>query len=365
MNEQTEAITPEVMPKEALAVIENSGVEVSTVTQLRQAFNDMFADAEKWTSKANEIKVTDVTQTREMKMARECRLALREIRCNAENARKRLKADALAKGKAIDGIANVLKALVEPVEAYLQDQEDFAKRVEEQRKSELRNARTQELAPYAEITGSITFDLAGFSEDQFTAFLDGAKAKKQAIEDAALKAEQLRLEAEENARKERAELERKREEDRQVMIAENKRRQAEIDRLEKEAKEKADAAAKLALEAKRKADKERAEMQKKLDAERMERERVQAELDAKENARIAAEERACKEAKEKADADRKEQEKAAKAPDKEKVKAFAMHVAGLVVPSLTTDAGKVLQKTVQDKVAAFAAWVVRQADEQL
>lgn len=383
MSNETEVITPEVMPKEALAVISQSGVEQSTVTQLRQAFDTMFGDAEKWAAKAKEIKVTDVTQTREMKLARECRLALREIRCNAENARKRLKADALAKGKAIDGIANVLKALVEPVEAYLQDQEDFAKRVEERRVAELRTARQLACSPYADVTGPITFDLASFSEDQFTAFLDGAKAKQQVMKDAAIKAEQMRLEAEEAERKARAEQERKREEERQAIIAENARKQAEIDRLENEAKEKAEAAAKAALEAKRKADrvaaelrakaeaeraaadKSRADMQAKLDAERVERERVQAEADAKEKARATAEDAARKAAAEKAEADRKAQEKAAQAPDKEKAKAFAMHVAGLVVPALTTDAGKALQRALQDKVAAFAAWIVKQAEEQL
>src|SRR6185437_11549413 len=101
----------------------------------------MFTQAEEWAARAALIKVTSVDQKREMKMARESRLALREIRIKVEHDRKRLKEDSTRRGRAIDGIANVLKALIEPLEAHLLEQETFAERVEAVRKNALKSTR--------------------------------------------------------------------------------------------------------------------------------------------------------------------------------------------------------------------------------
>lgn len=329
--EETTVITPEVMPQEAVTIIEASGVEQSTAAQIRTAFLDMFANAEKWTEQAKAIKVTDVSQVREMKMAREARLALREIRCNAENSRKRLKADALAKGKAIDGICNVLKALIEPVESYLLDQEEFKKRIEAEEKRKLAEARQLALEPFAEFyTHSPAFDLSSLPQEQFDAMLEGLKIKRDAKIAAERKLEEERIKEEERLRQEAVERERKRQEE-----------------LE-EAKKKAEEERKAREDAERKAAEERTAMQAKLDAERKERERVEAEQRAKAEA-----ERKAKEEEEKRAA------QAAKAPDKQKLSAFASEVRGLTdrIPQCSTKNGKVACVQLSEQVAKFAAWV--------
>jgi len=335
MNEATAILDPEVMPAAgtlggptalpiaALQILKETGVEQSTATQLRFAFNEMFGQAERWMSQAQAIRVTDVSQVREMKMAREVRLALRQIRCDAENTRKRLKSDALAKGKAIDGIANVLKALIEPVEKHLQEQEDFAKRVEEQRIAALNETRRLALSAYMDVSG-LGEDLAGLSQEQFDAMLYGAQQKRVREAEAAAEAERLRLAEVERARKEAEALEEK--------------RKAEL----ADARKRAAAEARARIEAERKAE-----------LERMERARIENELE---------QQRAIARA-EKAEADRQAAEReaaaqrAAQAPDREKVLAFAASVRRLAVPELASPAGVQARAELAAKVEGFARWI--------
>lgn len=335
MSQAAEILDPEVMPaagapggptalpNAALRILKETGVEQSTATQLRFAFNAMFGQAEKWLGQARAIRVTDVTQVREMKMAREVRLALRQIRCDAENTRKRLKSDALAKGRAIDGIANVLKALIEPAETYLQEQEDFARRVEEQRLAALNETRRLALSAYMDVSG-LSENLAGLSQEQFDAMLYGAQQKRVREAEAAAEAERLRLAEVERARKDAEALEEK--------------RKAEL----AEARKRAAAEARARIEAERKAD-----------LERMERTRIQAELAQRDAAARAEKAAADRQAAEREAAARR----AAQAPDREKVLAFAASVRRLAVPALTSPAGVKAQADLAAKVEGFARWI--------
>ena len=79
-------------------------------------FSDYFKIAAEWEQKAKTIKVVDETQKADMEMARVGRLFLREKRIAIEKKRKELKEQSLREGKAIDGIANVLKAVIVPIE---------------------------------------------------------------------------------------------------------------------------------------------------------------------------------------------------------------------------------------------------------
>lgn len=337
MNEANTVMIPEVLPKEALRIIETTGLESGTATQLRETFNAMFAEAEKWVEQARSIKVTDVSQTREMRIARETRLAIRKIRCDAENTRKRLKADALAKGKAIDGIANVLKALIEPVESYLQEQEDFAKRVEEQKREELRQARSLAITPYSEFfQASGGFDLADMSQEQFTAMLEGLRIKKNAKEQAERELERQRVEAEERLRVEAEE----REAVRQKELA--------------EAKAKAEREAKARFDAERKADAERAKAEKEA-----------AEAKAKADAEREAKAKAEQEEAEREEAERVARQKAEQAPDKEKVFAFAAAIRAVKVPVLSSVKGKEFRELLEEKVEGFAQWIENKTATQL
>jgi len=134
------------MANELQLIIEKAGLESTKAQYILENFQDYFKIAAEWEEKAKAIIVTDAEQKVDMKMARTGRLFLREKRITIEKARKRLKEQSLREGKAIDGIANVLKALIVPIEQHLEKQEKFveiraaekaeAERIEQERKAE-------------------------------------------------------------------------------------------------------------------------------------------------------------------------------------------------------------------------------------
>lgn len=349
-------------------------LEPDSATMLRASFETMFADADKWAAQAKLIKVTSVDQKREMKLARESRLALKEIRVNADKARKRLKEDSVRRGKAIDGIANVLKALIEPIEAHLLEQETFADRVEAARKDALREARTEALRAYG-ADPSAFVNLGEMTEETWTLTIDNARAAHEARIEAAKQAEAIRLEAERIATEKReaervaaAKAEAERIERERVQAEENARLKREAEEREKAAKAEREAAAAERARIEKAAQAEREAAEAEARKARAEAERVAAELAAEKKAardreetearRVAAE----KAAAEKAEADRKAAEEAARvaaeiAPDREKLAAFAATLRALAVPTLTTERGQAAGAKVSEQLAKMAAWV--------
>lgn len=221
-------------------IVEESGLEKTKAQYLLDNFTAYFEIAAVWEAKAKTIVVTDESQTAEMKIAREGRMFLRDKRIALEKARKELKSQSLREGKAIDGIANVLKALIVPIEQHLDTQEHY---VENKRAKEEEDRR--------------------------------AKAEKALQE----KEEAERVEQEKQMVKERAE----REKEEQRIRAENKKLREETAakeaalQKEREASEKAIAAERLKslkesetaacaarIKAEKKATKERKELEAKL-----------------------------------------------------------------------------------------------------
>ena len=111
-------------------LVEKSELESTKAAILLQRFGDYFKVAAEWEIKAKAITVTDASQTSDMAMARIGRLELRQKRIAIEHTRKELKEQSLREGKAIDGIANVLKGVIVPIEEYLDKQEKFVERKE-------------------------------------------------------------------------------------------------------------------------------------------------------------------------------------------------------------------------------------------
>lgn len=346
------------------------GLEPDSATALRAAFESMFAQADEWVSRARGIVVTSEDDKRGMKFARESRLALREIRVNAEKTRKRLKEDSLRRGKAIDGVANVIKALIEPIEAHLLHQEQYGERAEAARRDALRGARADALRAYG-ADPSVYSDLGGMAEEVWEATLDSARLAHEAKLEAERQAEAVRVEAARIAH-ERREAERQEAILKEAERVERERLQAEENaRLKREAEER-EVAAKAErdrVEAERAAEraKARAEAEAR-EAEarkaREEKERIEAELAAEreaarkreeaESARLAAE----KAAAEQADREREAARQAAElAPDREKLAAFAAQIRALVVPTLTTERGQAAGAKVADQLGRLAAWI--------
>ena len=128
------------MGNELQTIIEKSGLQGHKAEDIVIDFQSYFDIAAEWEEKAKTIVVTDCSQKDAMEQARKGRLFLKEKRIAIEKRRKELKEDALREGQAIDGIAKILKGLIEPIELYLEEQEKF---VEIQQEAARRKAKLE------------------------------------------------------------------------------------------------------------------------------------------------------------------------------------------------------------------------------
>jgi colicin import membrane protein len=368
---------------ELVKVVETSGVEPQTATTLKESFLPFFEQAEEWKRKAEALVVTDATQVHDMKMARTARLALKEIRVNADKKRKELKEDSLRYGKAVQGVYNVIEFLIAPIEKHLQEQEDFVAIAEAKRKAELKASREMEIQPFAEFV-ALGLNFGEMTDEDYAKTLNGAKLQLQAKIEAEQKSEAEKIakekaEAEERERirienerlkaeaeaKERqlaeerakAEAERKAIEEKARKEKEEAEKKAQVERAKQEAERKAiEEKAKRKRRSRKKGKVERAKQDAILKAEREAKEKLEAELKAKaeaeQKARKEAEEKAAAELKAKQDAEKK----AKAAPDKAKLNDFAKMLDELTLPELKSEeANKVLSdaKTLLQKVSTF------------
>ena len=255
------------MENQLSVIVKESGLEKTKAQVLLDNFSTYFQIAGEWEKKAKTIVVTDASQEAEMKMARVGRLFLRQKRIAIEHTRKELKEQSLRESKAIDGIANVLKALIIPVEEYLEKQERYVeiKAAEEARRKQIEAEKKAE-------------------EEQL------AKEKAEAEERERIRKENERL------KKEAEERERKMAEERAGAEREKKA-------LEEKAKKEREVAAKAVI-------KEQERRERDLAAERAkaEKERIEAEeknrIEAEKKQHIY-EEKVKKEQKAKEEAERK------------------------------------------------------------
>jgi hypothetical protein len=218
-------------------IVKESGLEQTKAAYILKQFQDYFKIASEWETKAKQIVVTDENQVVDMKLARTGRLFLREKRITLENSRKELKEQSLREGKAIDGIANVLKALIVPIEDYLDRQEHF---VENKKQAEDEIKRLEEIKRVEE---------ERIAKEQAEA-LERERIQK---ENEILRAEAIKREKEQAEERAKAEAERKAIEEKNRI--EREKEAKERARVEAELKTKAEAERK-ALEAQRLAEDE-------------------------------------------------------------------------------------------------------------
>lgn len=357
---------------ELATVAKQSGLEVASGDPLLASFQPIFTSAATLIAEADAIQVTDATQVSEIRKARACRLNIKDLRVSAEKVRKTLKEESLRRGKAIDGINNVLLDRIVPAEKRLQDMEDFAERAEAARKAALRESRLILLAPFAFDAAAV--DLANMAQPVFDQLLEGARLAHEARAAAAAKAEAERIAAETARLAEEARIRAENERLRLEAEAREKEAKAERERLEAEKRaiqEQADREAKAAAE---KARVEQAAIQAKADAERKKAEAEAAQAKAKADAALKAErearEKLEREAKAKADAEeasaraKAESERlAAMAPDKDKLRAVAAAVRQIAVPEVSSPSAKVTRNSIVAKVEGFAAWIESEVEK--
>lgn len=140
----------------------------------KDPFFNQLTLAKKYQKEAMSIVVTDSDQIEDMVRARELRFELRDIRVEMEKQRVLLKKDIVRRGKAIDGCANIVKAIIEPLEEHLKLQEKFIEIQEEKQKQLLKEKREAELLKY-EVIDSSFYNLSEMPEDHYQQILKSTK----------------------------------------------------------------------------------------------------------------------------------------------------------------------------------------------
>lgn len=334
---KTETITQN---NELVKVIETSGLDKTKAQVLLDKFTGYFEIASEWERKTKELIVNDISQTTEMKMAREARLFLSKKRIDVEKTRKALKEDSLREGQTIDAIAKILKNLIEPIEKELEGKERFAEIKEAERKDILKAERTEKLLAYT--VDTTIYPLGEMKQEAFDELFNGLKNAYEA-----------KIESEQKAEAERIAKEKAEAEERERIRIENEKLKAEALIKEKQlAEERAKAEAeRKAMETK--AAKVKAEADAKLKAEREANEKLQAEIRAKaeaeEKAKMDAEIKAAAELKAKQQAEAK----AAKAPKKQKLNTWIDGFA-MGTPTGMNEDETVIE--ILEKFEAFKKW---------
>jgi len=371
-----EVITPdEVLPPEALQVLKDSRIAPNDATKLRTMFNDMFSDAEKYIDMAYKIKVTDISQKPEMKLAGTVRSSIRKVRTTADKKRKEAGEDARLWTGAVNGMFNVLKAMALPAEAHLEKQEKFAERYEAEQKDQLRKAREIALEPYSEVITSDGMDLSAMTQEGFDNLVNGAKLQIEAKKKEAEEAETLRIAEEKRIEDERIEAERVAEEARQKEIVEANERArvaeearieaekvAEIERVAREtkeaiAKEEREAKAEVEREEREVADKKAKAEKAKVDAEAKRLKKIADDATA-ETARLKKVADDAQAEQDKAEAELEaSNKKASQAPDKEKIVALADDIGSVNLPEMSSESGKLMLKKIEDQHEKYVTWI--------
>ncbi len=274
------------------------GLPAPRQTELAHQYKPFMERANEHLAVAQTITIEDENDVQGMKSARETRLALKKIRVEVEKTRKSLKENALREGKAIDGMANVIKYVIEPVEGELQEKEDIV-RLAQARRAEARAVERAEKLHAFDFDPSFV-NLREMEEEQFKSLLSQTEAGYIAKKSAE-KAERERIEAEriaaEKAEAERIETERV---ERARMEEENRKlkEQAERDRRDREKAEKARIKAESLA---RKQEEERQAEARKIEQDRLDRERAELERQRKEQEELLRVEREREEAQRRAE----------------------------------------------------------------
>jgi len=164
--------------------IESAKVEQPAQVALKEKFLPFWNIAQEWKEKALELEVSDESQTALMQEARSARLALRQVRIDADKTRKALKEDSLRYGQAVQAVYNVIHNAIAPLEEHLERQENFAKHKERERQDALRSARLAELGAAAVHVAIQTLDNLGQLPGDIWDAVKSKALKNQAMQEA-------------------------------------------------------------------------------------------------------------------------------------------------------------------------------------
>lgn len=330
------------------------GLVETQTTSIEEAFKPKRIESDTFAAQY-EVIVKQELNPETFKQARELRLKLVKVRTGIADVHKTEKAFFLASGKFVDALKNKLTLPIEQMEDKLAEIEQYEIRLAKEAKEKLKTERLDLLAPYEVDTTFVSIE--EMTAEQFNGFLSTNKLAFETKAENERLAEVARIEAEKKAEedrkakeladklererieKENAELKKQAEEKEKQLAIEHDRlakEQAEKDRL---AKIESDKQAKINADLKAKADKAQAELKAKEDADKLKQEQERQRIEAEEAEKLA---------KEKA---------LLLAPDKDKVKAFAIDFARLDFPELTTKQGKQMAERVKIEIEKLKAFI--------
>jgi len=380
-------ITKELESNELSIVVMESGIEKSKAELITSTLGSFFNKAKEWNNTISALVINDISETGKMKMAREGRLTLKNMRIECkklvEEKRQSVKnrmADDILEDKLWLKSFQMVEATYKNLEGKLEEKEKFAERKEAERLDQIEKERLSKLLPLSEFCSIESMDLKRMNEDDFNEKLDKAsrlseldrKEKEQIEKDkiAKEKADVLRNERKQllipiwefvpskNREDDFATLTEAEFKDRyEYSLNLKKENDAKIEaqRLENE-KLKSEAETNAKVEAKRIAkeiaDAKERELKEKaakdaqeavLRKEREALEKVEAELKASKDAEL----KKIKDADAKAKSEKAAQEKSLLAPDKIKLENLANEIVKITLPELKSDEAKEVLKKVQ------------------
>jgi len=318
-------------------VIKESGLDTSQADNLMKSFAGFYSQAREIVEKCKNISVTDVSQKDEMAKARESRLNLQHIRTDADKTRVKLKEQSLREGRAIQGVYNVLEALIKPVEENLEKQEKFAENLEKERLEKQFEERVEKLSKY--VNDVSLYSLKDMADEVFENLLAGCKANFE-------KAQQEQKDAEEKQKEEQARQQKWH--NRQIELAQlwdyiqeevtantsDEEYNKIIQQAKKDKKDYEDDQEKIRLQ--------NIELQKQIDKDRKAKEEAENKLREEREAQLKkeADEKASADAKLKSDEEAKI--KALLAPDIDKLLDFAKRIRTIEVPAVKSNSANTI-----------------------
>lgn len=307
------------MENAIMVKLKETSLEPEIEQNLKETFMPFFEKAEIKKNEAMKIIVTNALQVEKMQLARNMRLGLKDIRIDVEKIRKKLKEDSLRKGKAIDGMANIIKYLIVPIEQHLEEQEKFVQIENEVKKTEIENKRIDQLKEYE--VDIECYDLRNMKEKAFSDLLEVNKINYT------------------NRKKLEEEEEEKRIAIEKVEAKEKEKIKIENQKLKKEAEE---------LKAKEEAKKK--EYEESIRIEREKKESIEKELKAKEEAEQKSKlQEIYRIEKEKQEKLKKENDLRLQ-PDKKKLEQLAIAIVSMEMPEVKCDEAKEIIKNIVEKL---------------
>jgi hypothetical protein len=181
--------------EELIVLIDQSGLTREKTSIIAENLSKFFDTASEWAEKIDQIVVNDPTQTREMKVARETRLMLRQYRLDAQKLIKQNRdilkeqmSDQILMDKLYMNAGKMISATFENLETKLEQKEKFAERWENEQRAILRSERLSKLQPFT--NDASIYPVEQMTEIQFNELLQGLKSQKEQKE---YEAEQQRL----------------------------------------------------------------------------------------------------------------------------------------------------------------------------